>query len=129
MDNRWIQNIVAACFLSALVLMPAMAQDQTNTEATKKTYSDEELKSFIFANAGLYQVQQQAMAHMKNMESDQQKQEVMDAANQQMLQVLQQVGFTPDSYNAMGQTIQADADLQEKVREIATELAQQEEAQ
>lgn len=129
MYNRWIHSIIAACLLSMLCLMPAMAQDQANTETVNMTYSDEEIRSFIFANAGIYQVQQQAMAHMKAMESDQQKQEVMDAANQQMLQVLQQVGFTPDSYNAMGQTIQADVDLQQKVRAIATELAQQEEPQ
>ena len=129
MHNRWIYSIIAACLLSTLSLMPAMAQDQASAEAAKMTYSDEELKSFILANAGIYQVQQQAMAHMQGTESDQQKQEIMDAANQQMLQVLEQVGFTPDSYNAMGQTIQSDVDLQKKVRAIATELAQQEESQ
>ena len=130
MHNRWIHSIAVACLLSTLSLMPAMAQDQASAEATAKmTFSDEELKSFIFANAGLYQVQQQAMAHMKDTESDQQKQEIMDAANQQMLLVLQQVGLTPDSYNAMGQSIQSDVQLQEKVRAIATELAQQEESQ
>ncbi|MDR4517640.1 MAG: DUF4168 domain-containing protein [Nitrosomonas sp.] len=126
MYSRWIQSIFAACFLGILCLMPAVAQDQPSAEAAKLTYGDEELRSFIFANAGLYQVQQQAMTHMKAAESDQQKQEIMDAANQQMLQVLEQVGFTPDSYNAMGQTIQSDVQLQEKVRAIATELAQQE---
>lgn len=129
MYNRWIQSIVAAFLLSALCLMPAMAQDQANAEEVKMNYSDEELRSFIFANTGLYQVQQQALAHMKSTESDQQKQEIMNSANQQMLQVLQQVGLTPDSYNAMGQTIQSDVQLQEKVRAIATELAQQEEPQ
>ena len=61
MHNRWIHSIAVACLLSTLCLMPAMAQDQASAEATAKmTFSDEELKSFIFANAGLYQVQQQA---------------------------------------------------------------------
>ncbi len=49
----------------------------------------------------------------------------MQAGNQQMLNVLQQVGLTAESYNAMGQSIQSDEQLQEKVRAMATDLAQQ----
>ncbi len=117
------------CLLSIVCLMPAIAQDQTNAEVVKTTYSDEELKSFILANVGLYQTQQQVMAQMKDAEADQQRQEIMEAGNLQMLQVLEQVGLTRDSYNAMGQAIQTDVQLQEKVRAMATDLAEQAQSQ
>jgi hypothetical protein len=106
-----------------------MAQDQIDSKDAKTAYSNEELKSFIIANAGLYQLQQQAFSQMQNTESDQQKQEIMETANQQMLQVLQRSGLTADEYNAMGQTIQADVQLQDKVQTIAADLFKQEERQ
>ncbi|SEQ78181.1 protein of unknown function [Nitrosomonas sp. Nm51] len=129
MHNRWINSIVTACLLSILCSIPAMAQNQGNSEAAEITYTNEELKSFLIANAGLYQLQQQAVSQMQNTETDQQKQEVMQSINQQMLQVLQQAGLTADEYNSMGQTIQSDVQLQEKVHTIASELFQQEEHQ
>lgn len=126
MHNKWMGSIVTTCLLSILCLTPVIAQDQIDSKDAKTTYSNEELKSFIIANAGLYQLQQQALSQMQNTETDQQKQEIMQTANQQMLQVLQQTGFTPDEYNAMGQTIQADEHLQNKVQAIATDLFKQE---
>ncbi len=130
MNKKWMHGFVIACLLSLFGTMPVIAENQKNTEeAVKAAYTDEQLKSFILANAGLYQVQKRTMADMKDMESDEQKHAAMETANQQMIQVLQQVGLTPDSYNAMGQSIQSDDQLQEKVREIAIELAQQEEVQ
>lgn len=126
MHNKWMSSIVTTCLLSILCLTPVIAQDQIDSKDAKTTYSNEELKSFIIANAGLYQLQQQALSQMQNTETDQQKQEIMQTANQQMLQVLQQTGFTPDEYNAMGQTIQADENLQNKVQAIATDLFKQE---
>jgi Domain of unknown function (DUF4168) len=124
-NYNWIKYFILVGFLSAICLMPAMAQDQASTMDSKADYSKNELESFIIANVGIYQLQQQVSAQMPNMESDQQKEELMQAANQQMEQVLNEVGLTPDEYNAMGQAIQSDAQLQEKVRSIATDLSQQ----
>jgi hypothetical protein len=107
--------------------MPVMAQDQQSTVDGKADYTNDELKSFITANVGIYQVQQQIASQMPNMETEEQKQELVVAANQQMEKVLQSNGLTPDEYNAMGQTIQADTQLQEKVNSIAVELFQLEE--
>jgi uncharacterized protein DUF4168 len=124
-NYNWLTYFILVGFLSAICLMPAMAQDQASTMDSKADYSNNELESFIIANVGIYQLQQQVSAQMPNMESDQQKEELMQAANQQMEQVLNEVGLTPDEYNAMGQAIQSDAQLQEKVRSIATDLSQQ----
>lgn len=124
-NYNWIKFFILVGFLSAICLMPAMAQDQASTMDSKADYSNNELESFIIANVGIYQLQQQVSAQMPNMESDQQKEELMQAANQQMEQVLNEVGLTADKYNAMGQAIQSDAQLQEKVRSIATDLSQQ----
>jgi len=125
MFNKWTTSLVAACLFGMFCLMPAMAQNQANAEATEATYSDEDLKSFILANAGLYQIQQQVMAQMKDTQTDEQRQEIMQAGNQQMLNVLQQVGLTAESYNAMGQSIQSSEQLQQKVRAMATALSEQ----
>lgn len=127
MHNNWIKSIIIIGLLSAFCVMPAMAQDQQSTVDGKADYTNDELKSFITANVGIYQVQQQIASQMPNMETEEQKQELVVAANQQMEKVLQSNGLTPDEYNAMGQTIQADTQLQEKVNSIAVELFQLEE--
>ena len=126
---NWSKYFILVGFLSAICLTPAMAQDQNSAMDSKADYSNDELKSFIIANVGIYQLQQQITAQMPNMESEQQKEELMQAANQQMEQVLNEVGLTADEYNAMGQAIQSDAQLQEKVRSVATDLSQQEQQQ
>ena len=128
-NYNWIIYFILVGFLSAICLMPAMAQDQASSLDSKADYSNNELESFIIANVGIYQLQQQITAQMPNMESEQQKEELMQAANQQMEQVLNEVGLTADEYNAMGQAIQSDVQLQEKVRSIATDLSEQEQEQ
>lgn len=128
-NYNWIIYFILVGFLSVICLMPAMAQDQASTLESKADYSNNELESFIIANVGIYQLQQQITAQMPNMESEQQKEELMQAANQQMEQVLNDVGLTADEYNSMGQAIQSDVQLQEKVRSIATDLSEQEEQQ
>ena len=125
-NYNWITYFILVGFLSAIFLTPVMAQDQDSAMDSKADYSNDELKSFIIANVGIYQLQQQITAQMPNMESEQQKEELMQAANQQMDQVLNEVGLTADEYNAMGQAIQSDVQLQEKVRSVASDLSQQE---
>jgi len=125
-NYNWIKYFILVGFLSAIFLTPVMAQDQDSAMDSKADYSNDELKSFIIANVGIYQLQQQITAQMPNMESEQEKEELMQAANQQMDQVLSEVGLTADEYNAMGQAIQSDAQLQEKVKSVASDLSQQE---
>lgn len=125
MHNKWTNSIIAICFFYILCLAPAIAEDQVMAGSAPAAYSNEELKSFIIANAELYQLQQQAFTQLQDVDSDQQKQEVLENANQKMLLVLQQVGLTADEYNAMGQTIQSDEQLQEKVQTIASDLFKQ----
>jgi hypothetical protein len=124
MQNIWIKSIIIIGLLSVFCVMPAMAEDQQSAVDDKADYTNDELKSFITANVGIYQVQQQIASQMPSMESEEQKQELVVAANQQMEQVLQSNGLTADEYNAMGQTIQGDTQLQEKVNSIAVELFQ-----
>ncbi len=129
MQNNWVKSLIIIGFLSAVYAMPAMAQDQQSMIDSKTNYSDDELKSFIMANVGIYQVQQEIGSQMPSMETEQQKQELVQTANQQMEQVLNENGMTPDEYNAMGQTIQADVQLQEKINTMASELFKVEEQQ
>ena len=125
-NYNWIKHFILVGFLSAICLVPAMAQDQKSTIDSKASYSDNELKSFIIANVGIYQLQQQMTAQMQNMESEQQKEALIQTANQQVEQVFHKVGLTADEYNAMGQAIQSDTQLQERVNSIASDLSQQE---
>lgn len=126
MQNDWIKFLFVIVFLSTFGMTPVMAQEQQGAMDGKVDYSNEELKSFIIANAGIYQVQQQVSAHLQSAESDQDKQQLMQTANRQMEEVVEQAGLTTDQYNAMGQAIQADTQLQEKVNTIASDLFQQE---
>lgn len=127
--NTWMVAFIVICFLNAFCLMPAMAQDQQSTLDGKASYSNDQLESFVIANVSIYQLQQEVSTQMSDIKSDQQKQQLMQAANHQVEQILQSAGFTVDEYNTMGQTIQSDVQLQEKINSIASELLQEEEKQ
>lgn len=129
MQNYWIKGFVVTVMLSIFILTPAMAQVQQGGGDEDVNYSNEELKTFLMANAGIYQVQQQVAAQMQNLESEQEKQALIQTANQQMVQVLDDVGLTADEYNAMGQTIQSDTQLQEKINTIASDMFPEEKQQ
>ncbi len=128
-QNIWIKVFIVVSFLSALCLMPVVAQDKLSALDDKASYSNDQLESFVIANVGIYQLQQQAITQMSDMETDQQKQQLMQATNQQAEQILQGAGLTVDEYNTMSQTIESDVQLLEKVNSIASELFQQEEKQ
>ena len=127
-NENWIKRLILVGFLSLIFLVPAMAmaQDQQNATDSKANYSEDQLKSFIIANVGIYQLQQQMAVQMPSMETEQQKEAFMLTTSQKMEQVLQQVGLTADEYNAIGQAIQSDTQLQERVTLIASGLSQQE---
>lgn len=127
MYNRWSNSLIVACLLVIFCLVPVMAQAQNNSTETKDAYSNEELKTFLIANRDLYLLQQQANAMLQSTETDQQKQEIMETTNQQMLLALQQAGLTADEYNSMENTIMSDTQLQERVQTIVSELSQEEE--
>lgn len=128
-QNIWIKVFVVVGLLSVLCFMPAVAQDQQSALDGKAGYNNDQLESFVMANVSIYQLQQQVMTKMSDMESDQEKQQLMQATNQQAEQILQSAGLTVDEYNTMGQTVESDVQLQEKVNSIASELLQQEEKQ
>jgi len=128
-QNIWIKVFVVVGLLSVLCFTPAVAQDQQSALDGKASYNNDQLESFVIANVGIYQLQQQVMTKMSDMESDQEKQQLMQATNQQAEQILESAGLTVDEYNTMGQTVESDVQLQEKVNSIASELLQQEEKQ
>ena len=128
-QNIWIKVFVVVGLLSVLCFTPAVAQDQQSALDGKASYNNDQLESFVMANVGIYQLQQQVITQMSDMESDQEKQQLMQATNQQAEQILQSAGLTVDEYNTMGQTVESDVQLQEKVNSIASELLQQEEKQ
>jgi len=128
-QNIWIKVFVVVGLLSVLCFTPAVAQDQQSALDGKASYNNDQLESFVMANVGIYQLQQQVITQMSDMESDQEKQQLMQATNQQAEQILESAGLTVDEYNTMGQTVESDVQLQEKVNSIASELLQQEEKQ
>ncbi len=123
-NGKWMSSLMLAVFLSAVCIMPVMAEAD-DQQAAMTSYSDDELKSFIIANVNIFQLQQQANAQIQTLETDEQRVELIQATNQQMGEVLQQIGLTPEKYNAMGQAIQSDDQLQEKINSIAADLSQQ----
>ncbi|SFL34218.1 protein of unknown function [Nitrosomonas aestuarii] len=121
MYNKLINSIITTCVLSILCMIPAIAQEQTHPKAT---VNDDKLKSFVIASSSIHHLQNQTFSQMENIESEQLKQEAANRANQQILQALQAVGLTADEYIAIRDEVQTDPQLQEKVKEIASDMDQ-----
>ncbi len=113
-------SIILTASLSALLLLlPGAVSAQESSDAE---YNRGELESFIMANSGIYQLRQQVDALMPQTETDEQKQQVMQAFDQQASQVVTQSGLTIEEYQTMSENIQADPALQDRTNSVAQEM-------
>jgi len=125
---------MTALFSAALLatgLMTATAhaqQDQESTEDSMSTqqesapaqdFSDEELEQFAEASQEIATISQEYTERLQEAEDESAQEEVRTEANDRMIEVVEDSGLDVDTFNEIGQTIQQDPEMMERVQEMA----------
>ncbi|MCW4148869.1 MULTISPECIES: DUF4168 domain-containing protein [Halomonadaceae] len=124
---------MTALFSAALLatgLMTATAhaqQDQESTQDSMATqeaaptqdFSDEQLQQFADASQEIAVISQEYTERLQEADDEAAQQEVRTEANDRMIEVVEDSGLDVDTFNAIGQTIQQDPEMMQRVQEMA----------
>ena len=95
---------------------PAMAPEQA---APAQDFSDEQLQQFADASQEIAVISQEYTERLQAAEDEASQQEVRMEANDRMVEVVEDSGLDVDTFNAIGQAIQQDPELMQRVQEMA----------
>jgi hypothetical protein len=98
------------------------AQDPAATEqpqATAEDFDDEQLQQFADASQEIAVISQDYTERLQEADDEEAQQEVRTEANDKMVEVVEDSGLDVDTFNAIGQAIQQDPELMERVQEMA----------
>ncbi|MDR5873467.1 DUF4168 domain-containing protein [Halomonas sp. CUBES01] len=123
---------MTALFSAALLatgLMTATAhaqQDEASTQGSMATetapsqdFSDEQLQQFADASQEIAVISQEYTQRLQEADDESAQQEVRTEANDRMIEVVEDSGLDVDTFNAIGQTIQQDPEMMQRVQEMA----------
>ncbi|MFD2190814.1 DUF4168 domain-containing protein [Pistricoccus aurantiacus] len=117
--------LFSAVLLSAGVMAaPAMAQDtdaqtqqpQAQSAAPATDFSDEQLQQFADASQEIAAISQEYSDKLQSADDESAKQEVRMEANDKMVAVVEDSGLDVETFNAIGQAIQQDPQLMQRVQ-------------
>jgi hypothetical protein len=115
----------AALLAAGLMTATAHAQEETaNTEqpqasAPAQDFSDDQLEQFADASQEIAAVSQEYTQRLQEAENEEAQQEVRMEANEKMVEIVEDSGLDVDTFNAIGQAIQQDPELMQRVQEMA----------
>ncbi|MYL23212.1 DUF4168 domain-containing protein [Halomonas alkaliantarctica] len=96
------------------------AQDSmTSQQAPAQDFSDEQLQQFADASQEIAVVSQEYTERLQAAEGEQAQQEVRSEANDEMIQIVEDSGLDVETFNAIGQAIQQDPEMMQRVQEMA----------
>ncbi|MBF7054074.1 DUF4168 domain-containing protein [Halomonas sp. KAO] len=123
---------MTALFSAALLsagLMSATAHAQEDTAANASTsaeasvqaqdFSDAQLQQFADASQEIAVLSQEYTERLQAAEGEEAQQQVRVEANEEMVSVVEESGLEVDTFNAIGQAIQQDPELMQRVQEMA----------
>lgn len=129
--------LFSAALLSAgLISAPAMAQeaqqDSATTQqgattqqqsqaatATAQDFTDEQLQQFADASQEIAVISQQYTERLQSEQDQAAQQEIRVEANEKMVAVVEESGLDVETFNAIGQAIQQDPELMQRVQAMA----------
>jgi len=98
---------------------PAAAPEQPQATAPAMDFSDEQLQQFADASQEIAVISQEYTERLHSAEDEASQQEVRMEANDKMVEVVEDSGLDVDTFNAIGQAIQQDPELMQRVQEMA----------
>lgn len=115
----------AALLTAGLISVPAMAQQDpaatgAQTQATAQDFSDEQLQQFADTSQEIAMISQEYTQRLQEAGDDQQaQQEIRMEANDEMVSTVEESGMDVETFNAIGQAIQQDPELMQRVQAMA----------
>ncbi|CAM3542550.1 DUF4168 domain-containing protein [Halomonas lysinitropha] len=120
--------LFSAALLSLGLAGAAHAQDTQQSQdpaasgqaqAPAQDFSDEQLQQFADASQEIAVISQEYTQELQAAEDEQAQQEVRMEANDEMVKVVEDSGLDVDTFNAIGQAIQQDPEMMQRVQEMA----------
>jgi len=93
--------------------------EQAQATATAQDFSDQQLQQFADASQEIAVISQEYTQELQAAEGEQAQQDVRMEANDKMVEAVEQSGLDVDTFNAIGQAIQQDPDMMQRVQEMA----------
>ncbi|MFG6138716.1 MULTISPECIES: DUF4168 domain-containing protein [Halomonas] len=122
---------ITALFSAALLsagMMSSMAYAQDSADATAsqgqaqaatQNFSDAQLQKFADASEEIAVISQDYTQQLQNAEGEKAQQDVRQEANDQMVEAVQDSGLEVETFNAIGQAIQQNPELMQRVQGMA----------
>lgn len=118
--------LFSAALLSLGLAATAQAQqdsaansEQPQATAPAQDFSDQQLQQFADASQEIAVISQEYTQQLQSAEDEQAQQDVRQEANDEMVKAVQNSGLEVDTFNAIGQAIQQDPELMQRVQEMA----------
>lgn len=120
----------AALLATGLMTATAHAQEEQNSAQDPMTtqqaapvqdFSDDQLQQFADASQEIAVVSQEYTQRLQDAEDEAAQQEVRTEANDRMIEVVEDSGLDVDTFNAIGQSIQQDPEMMQRVQEMASQ--------
>ncbi|TVP50610.1 MAG: DUF4168 domain-containing protein [Halomonas sp.] len=98
---------------------PAQDPMATQQAAPAEDFSDDQLQQFADASQEIAVISQEYTQRLQEAEDESTQQEVRTEANDRMIEVVEDSGLDVDTFNAIGQSIQQDPEMMQRVQEMA----------
>jgi len=113
--------MVAGVSLLLLMALPAMAQEgqqrQSQPGATELEISDAELEKAAEAYAEITEISGEFQQSVQQTQDPEERQQLQIAANERMIQAVEDTGLDVETYNRIMQQVRADEELKRKFEE------------
>lgn len=100
---------------------PAQDPMATQQAAPAQDFTDEQLQQFADASQEIAVISQEYTQRLQEAGDEAAQQEVRAEANDRMIEVVEDSGLDVDTFNAIGQSIQQDPEMMQRVQEMASE--------
>lgn len=97
----------------------ANSADQPQAAAAAQDFSDAQLQQFADASKEIAVISQEYTKQLQAAEGDEAQQAVRKEANDEMVKAVENSGLEVNTFNAIGQAIQQDPELMQRVQEMA----------
>jgi hypothetical protein len=117
--------LISAALLSAGLMSatahaqqdPAAAPEQPQAAAPAMDFSDQQLQQFVDISQEIVVISQEYTERLQAAEDEAAQQEVQMEANEKMVEAVEEGGLDVDTFNAIGQAVQQDPELMQRVQE------------
>lgn len=122
--NR-ITALISAALLSAGLMTatahaqqdPAAAPEQPEAAAPAMDFSDDQLQQFADISEEIVVISEEYTERLQSADDEAAQQEVQMEANDKMVEAVEDGGLDVDTFNAIGQAVQQDPELMQRVQE------------